>query len=117
MGAGALAGLINLQNNMPAETNATDLALGLENFRGRRSSIVVNHPVSPTLSARITHQNYRSNGWIDNTHLGVNDTNNRDETTTRLSIRQRSDRNTIDIGVSRLDVANGYDAFSLDNTR
>ena len=117
MGAGALAGLINLQNNMPAETNATDLALGLENFGGRRSSIVVNRPVSPTLSARIAHQNYRSNGWIDNTHLGVNDTNNRDETTTRLSIRQRYDRNTIDIGVSRIDVANGYDAFSLDNTR
>ena len=117
MGAGALAGLINLQNNMPAETNATDLAAGLENFGGRRSSIVVNRPVSPTLSARIAHQNYRSNGWIDNTHLGVNDTNNRDETTTRLSIRQRYDRNTIDIGVSRIDVANGYDAFSLDNTR
>ena len=117
MGAGALAGLINLQNNMPAETNATDLALGLENFGGRRSSIVVNRPVSPTLSARIAHQNYRSNGWVDNTYLGVNDTNNRDETTTRLSIRQRYDRNTIDIGVSRIDVANGYDAFSLDNTR
>ena len=117
MGAGALAGLINLQNNMPAETNATDLAAGLENFGGRRSSIVVNRPVSPTLSARIAHQNYRSNGWVDNTHLGVNDTNNRDETTTRLSIRQRYDRNTIDIGVSRIDVANGYDAFSLDNTR
>ena len=117
MGAGALAGLINLQNNMPAETNATDLAAGLENFGGRRSSIVVNRPVSPTLSARIAHQNYRSNGWVDNTHLGVNDTNNRDETTTRLSLRQRYDRNTIDIGVSRIDVANGYDAFSLDNTR
>ena len=117
MGAGALAGLINIQNNTPAETTATELALGLENFGGRRSSIVVNRPVSPTLSARIAHQNYRSNGWVDNTYLGVNDTNNRNETTTRLSIRQRYDRNTIDIGVSRIDVANGYDAFSLDNTR
>ena len=117
MGAGALAGLINIQNNTPAETNVTDLTLGLENFGGRRSSIVVNRPVSPTLSARIAHQNYRSNGWVDNTYLGANDTNNRNEKTTRLSIRQRFDRNTIDIGVSRIDVANGYDAFSLDNTR
>jgi hypothetical protein len=34
-----------------------------------------------------------------------------------VSIRQRYDRSTIDTGVSRIDIANGYDAFSLDNTR
>jgi len=46
MGAGALAGLINIQNNMPTDTNVADLTLGLENFGGRRSSLVVNRPVS-----------------------------------------------------------------------
>ena len=52
-----------------------------------------------------------------NTYLGVSDTSNRDESTTRFSMRHSYARDTVDVGVTRLSINNGYDAFSLDNTR
>jgi outer membrane receptor protein involved in Fe transport len=66
---------------------------------------------------RLAHQRYESDGWIDNTFLGVSNTNHRDEHTSRFSMRHNYRTDVIDVGVTRLDIDNGYDAFSLDNTR
>ena len=48
---------------------------------------------------------------------GVSDTNNRDEQTTRVALRHVADANTFDIKLNKVAIDNGYDAFSLDNTR
>jgi len=104
MGAGALAGLISVETHTP--TNATSLNIG-----------AANSPITPKLTGRVAHQRYESNGWVDNIYLGVDNTNNRDEETTRLALRYASDRNAVDVKLNKVDVDNGYDAFSLDNTR
>ena len=91
--------------------------MGLENYGGRRLEVTGNTPITPALSARVAHQRYESDGWVDNTHLGVSDTNNRDEQTTRVALRHVADANTVDIKLNKVDIDNGYDAFSLDNTR
>lgn len=117
MGAGALAGLISVETRAPADTTDFSVAMGLENYGGRRLEVTGNSPITSTLSARVAHQRYESDGWIDNTHLGVDDTNNRDEQTSRLALRYVSDENTVDIKLNKVEVENGYDAFSLDNTR
>lgn len=117
IGAGALAGLISVETQTPSDAKALSIGMGLENYGGRRLEVAGNSPINSTLSARIAHQRYESNGWIDNTHLGIDDTNKRDEQTTRVALRHASDQNTIEIKLNKLDINNGYDAFSLDNTR
>ena len=117
MGAGALAGLISVETATPSAATELNVAMGLENYEGRRLEVSANTPITPVLSARVAHQRYESDGWVDNTHLGVNDTNNRDEQTTRVALRHVADANTVDIKLNKVDVDNGYDAFSLDNTR
>ena len=117
MGAGALAGLIAAQTQTPVKQTNASLAFGLESHGGERVEVVGNTALTDTLSIRAAHQNYESDGWIDNTYLGVSDTSNRDESTTRFSMRHSYARDTVDVGVTRLSINNGYDAFSLDNTR
>jgi hypothetical protein len=65
----------------------------------------------------LAHQHFASDGWIENTYLGVDDTNNRDEQTTRFALRHVSGQHSVDIKLNKVEVNNGYDAFSLDNTR
>ncbi len=117
MGAGALAGLISVETQTPSDSTDLRIAMGVENHGGRRLEVTGNTPVTSTLSARIAHQRYQSDGWINNTFLNVDDTNNRDEQTTRVALRYANDANTVDIKVSNVDIDNGYDAFSLNNTR
>jgi iron complex outermembrane receptor protein len=117
MGAGALAGLISIETQTPSDSTDLRIAMGVENHGGRRLEVTGNTPVTSTLSARIAHQRYQSEGWINNTFLNVDDTNNRDEQTTRVALRYANDANTVDIKVSNVDIDNGYDAFSLNNTR
>ena len=117
MGAGALAGLISVETATPSDASELNVAMGLENYGGRRLEVSGNTPITSALSARVAHQRYESDGWVDNTHLGVSDTNNRDEQTTRVALRHVADANTVDIKLNKVDVDNGYDAFSLDNTR
>lgn len=117
MGAGALAGLINVTTSTPTNKTEALVGFGIENYGGSRANIVANTGLTQTLSVRVAHQHYESNGWIDNTFLGVNDTNHRDESTSRFSMRHDYGTDIIDVGVTRLDIDNGYDAFSLDNTR
>ena len=117
MGAGALAGLISVETQTPSDSTDLRIAMGVENHGGRRLEVTGNTPVTSTLSARIAHQRYQSDGWINNTFLNVDDTNNRDEQTTRVALRYVTDANTVDIKLSNVDIDNGYDAFSLNNTR
>ena len=117
MGAGALAGLISVETTTPSDATELNVAMGLENYGGRRFEVSGNTSITSALSGRVAHQRYESDGWVDNTYLGVNDTNNRDEQTTRVALQHSTDANTVDIKLNKVDVDNGYDAFSLDNTR
>ena len=117
MGAGALAGLISTETQTPTSDAKLSVAMGMENYSGRRLEVVANAPLTNTLSARLAHQRFASDGWIENTYLGVDDTNNRDEQTTRFALRHVSGQHSVDMKVNKVEVQNGYDAFSLDNTR
>ena len=117
MGAGALAGLINVTTASPTNKTAALVGVGIESYGGRRANVIANTGLTDTLSMRLAHQRYESDGWIDNTFLDVSNTNHRDERTSRFSMRHDYGTDIIDVGVTRLDIDNGYDTFSLDNTR
>ena len=117
MGANALAGLINLRSTPAESGEKLRLSAGIENYGGYRLGVAAGTRLSDNWQARLAVQQYASDGYIDNTWLGTDDTNHRDELTGRLGIRWSDDRQQLDIGLYRIDVDNGYDGFSLDNTR
>lgn len=117
-GANGLAGMVNIVSNDPTEVFEGRLESNLGNYDTWSLGAVASGPLSDNLSGRLAVQQYRSDGFIENTYLGRDDTNNRDELTARGKLRwQAGEYWTLDVTGFYANIDNGYDAFSLDNTR
>ena len=118
-GANALAGLINVRSAAPESEPSLSVEGTAGNYDTWSVGVVGTGPlVKDTLLYRISMQEYRSDGFIENDFLGRDDTANRDETSARAKLRWlASGSATLDVTAFYADVDNGYDAFSLDNTR
>lgn len=117
-GANALAGLINIVSNKPTSEFQSRITAGIEDFDGRELSAAISGPASETSGYRLAIKHYESNGFTEDVFLGRDDTNNIDETTARARFTsQVNDRLGLDFTLFVADIDNGYDAFSLDNTR
>ena len=117
-GANALAGLINLKTNDPTDSFYTRIGVELSEFDGRVFDGVISGPIGDKVGYRLAAQSTKSDGFIENSFLGVDDTNNIDETTVRgkLNVKVNDDL-TLNLTGFYLNADNGYDAFSLDNNR
>lgn len=117
-GANALAGLINIVSNRPSTEPLYKFNAAVEEFGGFEVGGVASGPLSESTAYRLAVKHFESDGFTENAFLGRDDTNNIDETTARLRIHsQLSDAITADFTLFSADIDNGYDAFSLDNTR
>lgn len=118
-GANALAGLINMRSAAPAAEASGRIRAGIGDYGRRELGASVTGPiVEDRLLYRLAAFTHRSDGFMDNAFLGRDDTNERDETLLRGRLRWLDgDRQQLDLIASHVDVDNGYDAFSLDNTR
>ena len=117
-GGSALAGMVNIRSNRPTETFESFIELGAGNYGRWNAGGVVSGPLSETTSGRLAVQQSKSDGYIDNIFLGRDNTNGFDETSIRASLHfDPSDDSTYSLTAFHYDGRNGYDAFSLDNTR
>ncbi|NBB91978.1 MAG: TonB-dependent receptor [Gammaproteobacteria bacterium] len=117
-GANALAGLINIVSGSPTEVFSSRLELGAGNYGTRSFEGVVSGPIGDTLGYRLAYANHQSDGYQDNAFLERDDVQHIDEQTFRGKLRwQPNDDLRVDLTTLYLKVDNGYDAFSLDNTR
>ncbi|WP_334078394.1 TonB-dependent receptor [Microbulbifer sp. M83] len=117
-GANALAGLVTMTSNAPTDTAMAEVSAEVAEYNGRTLSAVGSGALTDRLSYRLAARNQQSDGYIDNGYLGREDTNNIDESILRSKLRyQASDDLQLDITALYIDVDNGYDAFSLYNTR
>ncbi len=117
-GASAMAGLINITTNAPTDEFEGKIQLKAENYNGYGASIVLSGPASEQINYRLGVEQYNSDGFIENTFLKRDNTNNRDELTARGKLAiTATDELTIDLTVFYFNFDNGYDAFSLDNNR
>ena len=117
-GANALAGLINMTSNAPSATPFAKVSAEAAQYGAHTLSAVTSGSLSEQLSYRFALQNQQSDGYVHNRYLGRKDTNNIDETVGRGKLRyQASDDLQLDFTVFYLDADNGYDAFTLDNSR
>ena len=117
-GANAIAGMINITTNEPTEDFEGSVQLGVGNYNTYDMGVALSGPATDSVKYRLAVNQSNSDGYIENVHLQREDTNNRDELTIRgkLAIEASNDL-TIDLAGFYFDFDNGYDTFSLDNTR
>jgi len=117
-GANALAGMINMVSAGPSDTFSSQLELGAGSYGARSFEGVVSGPVGETLGYRLAYSNQQGDGFQRNAYLGRDDVGHIDEQTMRGKLRWRPhDQLQVDVTGLLLDIDNGYDGFSLDNTR
>ena len=117
-GANALAGLINVVSNEPSLEQEAGLEATIGNYNSRVLNGYASGPVNAHSAYRIAFQRTRSDGFMNNSYLNRDDTNNIDEDSLRARFNwQPLDQISFDLVLLHADIDNGYDAFSLDNTR
>lgn len=117
-GASALAGLVNIRSAAPTHERVLRLEGGVSGYGGSTLGVVAGGGIAPGLQGRLALQRNRSDGYIRNDFLSRNDTNGIDETTVRARMSwQASEALEFGLTAMHIDADNGYDAWSLDNTR
>ena len=117
-GANALAGLINLTSNQPSEITQGSVSLGAGSHGTKSVSGALGGSLNNAMNYRVAAQSHTSDGYITNDFLKRDDTDNIDELSLRAIIDWRaSDDLSLKLTLFKVDADNGYDAFSLDNTR
>jgi outer membrane receptor protein involved in Fe transport len=118
LGANALAGLIHFQSAAPTQVFEGRVGVELAEYDKRVVNGTVSGPLSERLGYRLAFQAEQSNGYIDNEFLNRDDTSNIDEQILRGSLHyQVSDDLRVELVGYYLNADNGYDDFSLTNTR
>ena len=117
-GTSALAGIVNIRSNRPTDSFEGYAEVGLGDYGSWNTGGVISGPISNSASARVSvHQN-KGDGYMNNVHLGRSDTNGYDETAIRATIEVTpNDSSNLEMTAFYFDGDNGYDAFSLENSR
>lgn len=118
-GANGLAGVVNIQSNQPTKETQAHAEVTLGNYNTQAAGVAVGGTlVKDTLLGRLSLYKNTSDGFMENSFLNKEDTQNIDELTVKAQLKWlQSDKHTVDLNLIHLDVDNGYDAFTLDNTR
>ncbi len=118
-GTNGLAGTINMRSKAPTKEFSLRAESGLAEYNTRNLGVAVGGTlVEDKLLGRASIYSHKSDGYMDNDFLGRDNTQNQDELTFRGKLRLlASDDFTVDLGYTHLNIDNGYDAFTLDNSR
>jgi len=114
-----MAGVINIESNEPTKELNGHLEATVGNYNTKAFGAAVGGTlIEDTLTGRISVYKNKSDGYMENSYLNRDDTNNIDELTTKAQLRWfASDNHTIDLNFMHLDIDNGYDAWTFDNSR
>jgi len=117
-GANALAGLINVKTHDPEDQFAASLKLGAADYNTQTITTMVTGPMTETVSARLAVGSHRSDGYYENLFLRTKRNNAQDEQSIRGKLSAEMSANwQLDLSLSHVNIDNGYDSFTLDNSR
>lgn len=117
-GANALAGMINVASQDPTSEFEGYVTARMGNYGTSGVGAAFSGGFSESVMGRLAIQQFKTDGYIENTFLGRDDTNNIDEIIARGKLLFNvTDDSQLAVTYLHADVENGYDAFSLDNTR
>jgi outer membrane receptor protein involved in Fe transport len=117
-GASAMAGVIKIKTIEPGPDQEGKLSLSLAEKNTWSLGGAYGNSITDNLFYRVAVEQFKSDGFIENTYLKRDDTDNLDEFTSRVKFKYlATDWLTFDLNYQYFNIDNGYDAFSLENTR
>jgi iron complex outermembrane receptor protein len=117
-GSSAMGGLINLRSSEPTQEFEGRVDLGAGNYGSKTLGILASGPLAEHLLGRISINKNSSNGYIENDFLQRDNTSNFDELSAKAKLNWTlSDAFQLDLTAVYINADNGYDDFSLENTR
>jgi len=117
-GANALAGMINIKSKEATKETEGYVAAKAGNYNTHSESAAISGSITDDVQGRLAVNSFQSDGYIENVHLDKENTNNFDEVVARGKLAaQLSEDTNLSLTYFYADIDNGYDAFSLENTR
>ncbi len=118
-GTNSLAGVVNMRSREPSHEPELRFQSTLGNYNTRSVGVAAGGTlIDETLLGRLAVHRHRSDGYMENKFLGRDNTQKQDEVTARGQLRWLlANDQTVDLKVLHLDINNGYDAFTFDNSR
>ncbi|MDQ7084010.1 MAG: TonB-dependent receptor [Sulfurovum sp.] len=118
-GANGMAGVVNIQTKQPSEEFEGHIEATVGTYNTKAVGVALGGSlIEDVLEARVSVYKNSSDGTMENSFLNRKDTQNIDELTAKLQLRwYASDNHVIDFNFIHVDVDNGYDAFTFDNSR
>ena len=118
-GANALAGLISVRTANPGDRFELRSEVTGATYNTRSAGLVVGNGTDDGASGwRLAGQKYRSDGFRHNAYLNSDSTNGLNEETLRGKLRWTlANGLSADLVLMHVNLNNGYDAWSVDNTR
>jgi len=118
-GANAIAGLINIKTQDPEIDRYTSTQFLLADDNTYSAAVSVTGALSDddSVTGLFSVQQYQADGFRHNSYLNRNDTNGRDELSSRAKIHwQLNDQWHLAVTGLYVALNNGYDAFAIDNS-
>lgn len=117
-GSAAMAGAVNIRSTRPTADFGGQLSAGVGNYDSHQAGLVVNGALAESVYARLALQKNVSDGYVEDDFLDRENTNNIDEQMAKAQVEWLiSDHLSVNFTGHFIDADNGYNAFSLDNSR
>lgn len=116
-GANALAGAINIVSNEQSTDNIGYIDFKAGNYNSKKVEGAFSTTISDNLTSRVAIQSNTSDGYIKNAYLNKENTNGFDEKALKANIKWTDDIQAYKLNILKVKTDNGYDAFTIDNTR
>ncbi len=117
-GADALAGMIHMESADPTLEPSLKVKLGMGTYNSWDAGVAAATGFGEKSSVRASFYQNKSDGYMKNAYLGRDDTQGIDEQVARIKLHsQLTEHWRIELVGHFMDIDNGYDAFTLDNSR
>ncbi|WP_462157292.1 TonB-dependent receptor [Pseudoalteromonas sp. GB56] len=117
-GADALAGMIHMESADPTLEPSIKVKLGMGTYNSWDAGVAAATGFGEKSSVRASFYQNKSDGYMKNAYLGRDDTQGIDEQVARIKLHsQLTEHWRIELVGHFMDIDNGYDAFTLDNSR
>ncbi|MEM7389861.1 MAG: TonB-dependent receptor [Pseudomonadota bacterium] len=116
-GADGMAGMIQMQSANVTSDPSLKLHLGAGTYNSHEAGLAASTGLTDDTSARVSYFRRKSDGYVDNLYLDK-PTQDQDEQVARFKLNsQLTAHLNSELNLHYIDINNGYDAFTLDNSR
>lgn len=116
-GADGMAGMIQMGSAKATSDPSLKLQVGAGTYNTREAGLAASTGLTDDTSARVSYFRRKSDGYVDNLYLN-DETQNQDEQVARFKLNSQLTKHlNTELNLHYIDINNGYDAFTLDNSR